>query len=52
MTELIERLEVNGATLTIDAAGCQTAIAEQIVAASGNYVLALKGNRANTPGQD
>jgi predicted transposase YbfD/YdcC len=48
MTELIERLEVNGATLTIDAASCQTAIAEQIVAAGGNYVLALKGNRANT----
>jgi predicted transposase YbfD/YdcC len=48
MTELIERLEVKGATLTIDAAGCQTAIADQIVAAGGNYVLALTGNQANT----
>ncbi len=36
MTELIERLEVKVATLTIDAAGCQTAIAEQIVASRGN----------------
>jgi len=48
ISELIERLDVKGATLTIDAAGCQTAIAEQIVAAGGNYVLALKGNQGST----
>jgi predicted transposase YbfD/YdcC len=31
--------------VTIDAIGCQTAIANQIVAGGGDYVLALKGNQ-------
>lgn len=42
---LLETLELEGATVTIDAAGCQTAIAEQIDDAGGNYVLALKANQ-------
>ena len=41
---LLELLDLHGSTVTIDALGCQTAIAEQIVRQGGNYVLALKGN--------
>lgn len=42
---LLERLELTGALVTIDAIGTQSAIAETIVARSGDYLLALKGNR-------
>jgi predicted transposase YbfD/YdcC len=42
--QLLELLELRGSTVTIDALGCQTAIAEQIVSQGGNYILALKGN--------
>ena len=43
--ELLQLLDLKGCIVTIDAAGTQTAIAEQIVAAEGDYVLALKGNQ-------
>ena len=43
--ELLRLLDVTGCIVTIDAAGAQTAIAEQIVSAGGEYVLALKGNQ-------
>ena len=39
---LLRLLDVAGATGTIDALGCQTAIAAPIVAQSGDYALALK----------
>lgn len=42
---LLERLELTGALVTIDAMGTQTAIAQTIVARGGDYLLALKGNR-------
>jgi predicted transposase YbfD/YdcC len=42
---LLERLELTGALVTIDAIGTQTAIAETIVKRGGDYLLALKGNR-------
>jgi predicted transposase YbfD/YdcC len=42
---LLDSLDLQGATVTIDAAGCQTAIAEQIEEAGGSYILALKGNQ-------
>lgn len=42
--ELLELLDLRGATVTIDAMGCQTAIAEKIVDAGADYVLGLKGN--------
>jgi predicted transposase YbfD/YdcC len=42
---LLERLELAGALVTIDAMGTQTDIAEKIVAGGGDYLLALKGNR-------
>lgn len=44
--ELLANIQVAKAIITIDAAGCQRNIAEQIVAAGGDYVLALKGNQA------
>lgn len=43
--ELLDQIEVEGATVTIDAAGCQKNIAAKIVDRSGDYVLALKGNQ-------
>ena len=42
---LIERLELKGALVTIDAMGTQAAIAETIVRKGGDYLLALKANR-------
>ncbi|MFZ0564862.1 MAG: ISAs1 family transposase [Chlamydiales bacterium] len=42
---LIEMLDLKGATVTIDAAGCQKDIAKAIREKGGDYVLALKGNQ-------
>ena len=42
---LLEALEVAGCIVTIDAMGCQTAIAEQIIERQAEYVLALKENQ-------
>jgi predicted transposase YbfD/YdcC len=43
--KLLEMLEIEGCLITIDAMGCQTAIAEEIVKAGADYVLAVKGNQ-------
>ena len=43
--ELIDRIDVKGAIVTIDAMGCQKAIAKKIVDAKGDYVLAVKDNQ-------
>lgn len=42
---LLALLDVRGATVTIDAIGCQHAIADQIVQAGADYVLAVKDNQ-------
>jgi DDE_Tnp_1-associated/Transposase DDE domain len=42
---LLERLELTGALVTIDAMGTQSDIADIIVKRGGDYLLALKGNR-------
>ncbi len=42
---LLERLELTGALVTIDAIGTQSDIADKIVARGGDYLLALKANR-------
>jgi predicted transposase YbfD/YdcC len=42
--ELLQLLAITGCIVTIDAMGCQTAIARQIRAQGGDYLLALKGN--------
>ena len=42
---LLPSLALEGAIVTIDAMGCQTAIAEQITTGAGDYVLAVKDNQ-------
>lgn len=42
---LLQALALKGCIVTIDAMGCQTAIAEQIIKGQAEYVLALKGNQ-------
>ncbi len=44
--ELLRALSVKGCLVTIDAMGCQKAIAKQIVDQGGDYLLALKGNQS------
>ena len=41
---LLELLNLKGATVTIDAMGCQKDIAQKIIQGKGDYVLALKDN--------
>lgn len=41
---LLELLSLKGATVTIDAMGCQKEIAEKIAERQGDYLLALKDN--------
>ena len=43
--ELLDQIELNNATVTIDAAGCQKNIAAKIINQGGDYLLALKGNQ-------
>jgi len=43
--KLLELLDLDDATVTIDAMGCQKEIARQIVAQGGDYVLAVKDNQ-------
>ena len=45
--QLLKSLHLTDAVVTIDAMGCQKAIAEQIIKAQANYVLALKGNQGD-----
>lgn len=42
--ELLKLIDIEGAIVTIDAAGCQKEIARHIVEKKGDYVLTLKGN--------
>jgi predicted transposase YbfD/YdcC len=43
--KLLEMLEISGCLVTIDAMGCQTEIAQKIVAGGADYVLAVKANQ-------
>ena len=43
--ELLKLLDLKGTLVTIDAIGCQKAIAKQIVDQKGDYLLAVKGNQ-------
>ena len=43
--ELLDRLELSGCIVTLDAMGCQRAIAKQIKEGGGDYVLGVKGNQ-------
>jgi predicted transposase YbfD/YdcC len=43
--KLLALLDLQDAVVTIDAIGCQRAIAQQIIAGGGHYVLAVKDNQ-------
>lgn len=43
--QLLELLDLQGALVTIDAIGCQKAIAKKITAKGGDYVLVVKANQ-------
>jgi predicted transposase YbfD/YdcC len=43
--KLLAMIDLKGSTVTIDAIGCQRAIAQQITDAKGNYVLQVKDNQ-------
>ena len=42
---LLSLIDIQGAIITIDAMGTQTAIAEKIIDGGGDFILALKGNQ-------
>jgi predicted transposase YbfD/YdcC len=42
---LLDLLAIEGAVVTIDAMGCQRAIAQKIIDKKADYILALKGNQ-------
>jgi predicted transposase YbfD/YdcC len=42
---LLDTLMLKGCIVTLDALGCQTEVAEQIIARGGDYVLAVKDNQ-------
>ncbi len=48
--ELLRLLDLTGATVTIDAMGCQTEIAKTIVKGGGHYLLAVKDNQPTLAG--
>jgi predicted transposase YbfD/YdcC len=43
--ELLQKIDVRGGVVTIDAMGAQKAIAEEVIRGKADYVLALKGNQ-------
>jgi len=43
--ELLGQIDIKGAVVTIDAMGCQTAIAKKIVDGGGDYVITVKKNQ-------
>lgn len=43
--ELLAMLDLKKSIVTLDAAGCQTAIVEQIRSQGGDYLIAVKGNQ-------
>jgi len=45
--KLLDMLAIEGAVVTIDAMGCQRAIAQKVVDKNADYILALKGNQGS-----
>jgi len=43
--DLLDWLDLKGTLVSIDAMGCQTAIADKILSKKGDYFFALKGNQ-------
>jgi predicted transposase YbfD/YdcC len=48
--KLLDMLAIDGAVVTIDAMGCQRAIAQKIIDKKADYILALKGNQGSLRG--
>lgn len=44
---LLDLLDIHGALVTIDAMGCQKAIAQKIIDQGGDYILTVKDNQEN-----
>lgn len=49
--KLLALLSLQGTLVTADAMHCQRAVAEQVMAQGGDYVLALKGNQGTLPAE-
>lgn len=47
LPKLIDLLDLEGHTVSLDAMGCQKTVAKKIYLAHANYLLALKGNQSN-----
>lgn len=45
--DLLSKLDIKGAIVTIDAMGCQKKIAKKIIEKEADYVLAVKGNQGH-----
>lgn len=45
--ELLDSLNLEGSTVSIDAIGCQKEIAEKIIASKAHYLLAVKANQGD-----
>ena len=45
--KLLDALELSGTVVTIDAMGCQQAIAEKIIDKKADYILAVKENQGH-----
>ena len=45
--KLLDVIDIKGAIITIDAAGCQRNIVQKIIDDGGDYIIALKGNQGN-----
>ncbi len=43
--QLLDMLDIMGATITLDAMGCQTKVVEKIIGRKANYLIGLKGNQ-------
>ena len=44
---LLERLDITGSVITMDAMGCQKKNAQQIIEKQADYILSLKGNQGS-----
>jgi len=44
--ELLSMLDIENSIITLDAMGCQSEIAKQIIKDKADYILALKGNHS------
>ena len=43
--QLLEKLELSGCIVTVDAMGCQREVANRVREGGGDYVLSVKGNQ-------